>query len=64
VGPLTGVDGRPGLELSYLDGAGVPATSGPDIRRIVATLRSFSRVRDQSGKLVVDSLTTSIHTRN
>lgn len=64
VGPLAGVDGRPGLEFGYLDTDGNSTTTSSNIRRIVVTVRSFADVRDRGGNLVVDSLTTSIFTRN
>lgn len=64
VGPLTGADARPGLEMTYLDAAGNETTVAADIRRIVVKVRSFGKARDQGGNPVVDSLTTSIHLRN
>ena len=64
VGPLTGISGQPGLELTYLDSAGAETAVAADIRRILITVRSYSDARDQQGNLVVDSLTTSIYMRN
>jgi len=64
VGPLTGMDGRPGLEMTFLDSDGNETTVSNEVRRIVVTLRSFSEMRDQAGRPVVDSLTASIYMRN
>lgn len=64
VGPITGTDGRPGLTMIFLDSDGNETATASSVRRILITVRSFGDVRDQSGNLVVDSLTTSVHLRN
>lgn len=64
VGPLTAGNGLPGLEMDFLDGSGNPTTTAADVRRVVLTVRTWSQARDQTGNLVMDSLTTSIFMRN
>jgi hypothetical protein len=64
VGPLTGATGRPALDFTYLDVDGNAATVAADIARVDITIRSHSRVVDNSGAPVVDSLTSTIYMRN
>ncbi len=64
VGPLTGATGRPGLEFAYLDVDGNATTVAADIARVNITIRSHSKVVDQSGVPVVDSLSSTIYMRN
>lgn len=64
VGPLAGSTGRPGLEFAYFEADGSTATTADEIARIDVILRSHSRVLDQDGDPVVDSLSTSIYVRN
>lgn len=64
VGPLSGISGSPGLEMTYLDEDGVVTTDPGEVRRIVITVRSYSQARTVAGDLVVDSLTTSVFMRN
>ena len=64
VGPLAGLSGRPGLEFSFLDGAGNAAATADQIRQVAVTLRSFSEARGRNGDHVVDSLSSRIFMRN
>jgi prepilin-type N-terminal cleavage/methylation domain-containing protein len=65
VGPLAGAQGRPALEMTYLDGNGNVTANAADIRRIVIMVRAFTDAVDPAtGNPVVDSLSTSIYMRN
>lgn len=64
VGPLAGASGRPALEFAYFEADGTTATTADEIARIDVILRSYSRVVDQNGDAIVDSLSTSVYVRN
>jgi hypothetical protein len=64
VGPLAGATDRPGLQFTYLDAAGDETTTAADIAQVTITIRSHSRVVDQRGVPVVDSLSSTIYMRN
>lgn len=64
VGPLAGATGRPGLQFEYLDSDGNATTTAADIAQVNLTIRSHSRVVDQNGAPVVDSLSSTIYMRN
>jgi hypothetical protein len=61
VGPLEG----PGaVEFGFRDAHGKATTVPTDVRQIVVTLRSGTDVVNSVGRLVSDSITTWIYTRN
>lgn len=63
VGPLA-PPAENGLEFTYFDTYGNATTTAADVRQIGIFLRSPAEVRGIDGDMVVDSLTTRIHTRN
>ena len=64
VGPLAGADGRPGLEFVYLDADGNTTAVAADIAQVEIKIRSHSKVVDNDGAPVVDSLSSTIYMRN
>lgn len=60
-GPLKADDG---LELGFRDANGNTTTTAADVRQIVVKLRTASGVMDSQGRMVSDSITAWIHTRN
>jgi hypothetical protein len=61
VGPLRPDDG---LAFEYLDEDGNATAVAANVARIRITLRTFSAVRTEQGRVVADSLTTSVFLRN
>jgi prepilin-type N-terminal cleavage/methylation domain-containing protein len=61
VGPL---DASGGLAFVYQDSLGATTSNTGDVRRILVTIRTTSRVLNATGELVADSITGVIYTRN
>lgn len=61
VGPVRESDG---VEFSYLDGNGHTTTTTTAVRQIVVNIRTASGVLNSLGKMVSDSITGRIYTRN
>ncbi len=62
--PLVGPLASNGVSFTYMDSLGNVTTNPRAVSQIEVTLRTQSRVRNQRGRLVADSLTTTIYLRN
>ena len=62
--PLVGPLSTNGVSFVYKDALGNVTVTPTAVSQIEVTLRSTSRVHDQRGTLVADSLTTAIYLRN
>lgn len=61
VGPLRSSDG---VEFSYLDSSGTTTATTTDVRQILVTIRTASNVMNSLGRMVSDSISGRIYTRN
>jgi prepilin-type N-terminal cleavage/methylation domain-containing protein len=61
VGPLKATDG---VEFAYLDSIGNVTTNSTQVRQIQVTVRTWSGAVNSVGRVVADSLTGTIYTRN
>ena len=62
--PLVGPLSSNGVSFTYLDSLGGVTTNPRTVSRIEVTLRTQSRVLDQQGRPISDSLTIAIYLRN
>lgn len=62
--PLVGPLAPNGVSFTYMDSLGIVTTNPTAVSRIDVTLRSKSRVMNQQGRPVADSLSTAIYLRN
>lgn len=64
IDPLVGPLPAAGVGFVYLDSLGVVTTNRAAVAQIEVTIRTVSKVRNDMGELLRDSLTTRIHLRN